>query len=194
MAFYANLRIEMTTPPTKPQIIGISGKKRSGKDTLASLIAKNSLKEVERIAFADSLKEELAKACGVTVETIENNKAQYRLGLQWWGTEFRRAQCRNYWLDRFREKVNASTAELIVVPDVRFHNEADLVRELGGKVIRVTRPLADEDRHASEIEMDSYNFDTVVHNNGTVEDLEAVASALTILSVSNPRDYIIQEL
>tara|TARA_R100001244_G_scaffold120565_1_gene90177 strand:- start:2776 stop:3039 length:264 start_codon:yes stop_codon:yes gene_type:complete len=57
-----------------------------------------------------------------------------------------------------------SGTELAIVPDVRFPNEADAIKQAGGKVIRLTRSPHD-DQHESETALDDYEgFDHVLDN------------------------------
>jgi len=159
-----------------PQIIGLVGKKTSGKDTVYGYI--RELLEtpsylVIRHAFADSLKQEIAEACGVSLEYIEQHKTVFRTILQWWGTEFRRGLfCDSYWIDRVRMKITASDADVIVITDVRFHNEANMVREMGGKIVGISRIRTDvADHHSSEVEQETIPCDAIIHNDGTLEEL-----------------------
>lgn len=101
--------------------------------------------------------------------------------LQWWGTEYRRSQNPNYWVDKLRSQL-LGLSGVSIVTDVRFYNEAELIRELGGFNIRVTRLqsngelYAAPDRpknHPSEINLDSYNWDqfiTVKEGDGALRD------------------------
>jgi hypothetical protein len=60
----------------------------------------------------------------------------------------------------------------IVVDDVRFPNEADLIRSLGGQLWRIDRPSAERNtEHASEGSLDTYAFDHVLSNDSTLTDL-----------------------
>lgn len=154
-------------------IIGISGKKGAGKDAVCNVLL-HHFKNSVRIAFADALKEEVAKACGRTVRFIEENKPNFRLILQGWGTDYRRKLCdENYWINEWLRKVYQTTATLVVVPDVRFQNEAAIIKELGGEVWRVFRKgLESDDTHASETDMDKFRYDTEIHNDQTLLRLE----------------------
>lgn len=72
--------------------------------------------------------------------------------------------------------VRAATEHLpeghVVFTDVRFPQEADAVRALRGKVIRIVRPgTGPVNGHSSEIAMDDYPFDAVIVNDGTQDDL-----------------------
>ena len=76
-----------------------------------------------------------------------------------------------------------------IITDVRFVNEAEAIQYKGGVIIRVNRNrhmltsegnimnpptlLKDVDfgKHTSETALDNYNFDYVIDNNGTLDDL-----------------------
>ena len=72
-----------------------------------------------------------------------------------------------------------------IITDVRFPNEAKIIKDKGGIVIRVNRPLerlgnsklpklkhTSISQHPSETALDNYkNFDHIIENNGSIEDL-----------------------
>ena len=65
--------------------------------------------------------------------------------------------------------------ENYVITDVRFENEAVMVRQLGGEIWRIQRPgIQAVNNHVSELEMDGYKFDRVLRNEGTLEELESL--------------------
>lgn len=87
--------------------------------------------------------------------------------LQWWGTEYRRAQDPDYWTKKLFTSI-PSNLDIALVTDVRFLNEADGVRVRGGYNINVSRldcegmPYYSDDRpvnHPSETTLDSYSWD-----------------------------------
>ena len=87
--------------------------------------------------------------------------------LQWWGTEYRRAQDPEYWTKQWKAAVNPK-ADIVFSTDMRFINEAQAVKELGGYTIQVNRlnvdgtPFVDTSRdpnHPSETQLDGYNYD-----------------------------------
>jgi energy-coupling factor transporter ATP-binding protein EcfA2 len=136
------------------KIIGLSGKKRSGKDTLAGFLAQ-LMPHTVCVAFADALKNEVAQATGFTREYMEEHKDNFRLILQGWGTDFRRKLCgEDYWIHRTVEQINwlrrlPVPPALIIVTDCRFKNEAETVRQLGGLMVRVVKiGSASDDAHA----------------------------------------------
>lgn len=131
-------------------LIGISGKKGAGKDTLARLLCEHlprqavghSPIQVVRRSLADQLKDEVFEVfrhTGVPVERADfdhpEKKLPHRQLLQVWGTEVRRNLCgSDYWLralERYLEEqaryVHTKGGALVcIVPDIRFPNEADL--------------------------------------------------------------------
>ncbi len=92
--------------------------------------------------------------------------------LQWWGTEYRRAQDPDYWTKKLFESI-PSNLDIALITDVRFPNEADGVRQRGGYNINVIRlrqdgtPYFSTDRrgaHVSETALDGYNWDFRISN------------------------------
>lgn len=169
-------------------LIGLSGLKGCGKDTVCKLLAKNY--SIRRIAFADPLKEELAQACGVTTDFIGKNKDAFRPGLQWWATEFRRNFfSKDYWISRAAARLEAARAtpgiDAVIVTDVRFPNEASWIWREGGVIWRIERPIpwcfwrkwlrTRKDSHASEAL--GFGYDTLVKNDGSLGQLERKARA-----------------
>lgn len=87
--------------------------------------------------------------------------------LQWWGTEYRRTQDPNYWVKHWADGINKN-ADIVLVTDMRFENEAAAIKAVGGYTVRVSRanqngtPFVDPSRdanHPSETQLDDYNYD-----------------------------------
>ncbi len=107
--------------------------------------------------------------------------------LQWWGTEYRRAQDPDYWTKAWE----AALTELpdrnahILVDDVRFHNEVDAVQRNGGVLIRVERPgFNGANDHSSENSLDDFNgWNMILRNNDSLEQflLQVEDKVLTLL-------------
>ena len=81
------------------------------------------------------------------------------------------------WVDAFFAALPPNT--FVLVPDVRFANEADPIRARGGLMLRVEGdPLHQrgdgtrDDNHPSEIAMDDYpHFATTLHNTSSPDNL-----------------------
>lgn len=176
----------MITTKRQQCIIGLTGRKHSGKDEVFKCIVSlyPNLK-VKRMAFADTLKEEVSHAVGMSVEEMEARKEVFRPIYQWWGTEFRRNIFgKDYWTTKLLNKVMwATDTDIIVVPDVRFVNEAEVLRNINASIIRVIRPELPYDPHDSETEMGRIKMDTIIDNSGDLKQLrKTTEKALRLLT------------
>jgi hypothetical protein len=67
----------------------------------------------------------------------------------------------------------------MVIPDIRFENEAAWVRDHGGMVIHLTRPDAEPvQKHPSENGVKRLPQDVQLFNIGTLEELQSSVKAL----------------
>ncbi|TCU97297.1 hypothetical protein EV686_106180 [Paracandidimonas soli] len=111
--------------------------------------------------------------------------------MRWWGTEYRRAQNPAYWLDRAAEKINDAMRRgfrRIIVTDVRFTNEADLIRHYDGDVWMIQRNSADAARadHQSETEVGLIHTDATIENNDSIVRLASL-SVRTLIDRTDER-------
>lgn len=99
--------------------------------------------------------------------------------MQRWGTEFRRAADDRHWVRQVEAWVHAkrlhSPRTSLVITDVRMPNEAEMIRSLGGTIVRVHRPGAglvehDTAHHASEVHSQIV-ADLDLHNDGSLQHL-----------------------
>jgi hypothetical protein len=94
--------------------------------------------------------------------------------LQWWGTEYRRAQDPDYWTKAWERKLGKLDLARthVLVDDVRFINELEMIRKHEGFFIRVERPgFNGANDHSSENSLDGFNdWDLVVSNDAGLED------------------------
>ncbi|MBN6741413.1 hypothetical protein JKG47_12855 [Acidithiobacillus sp. MC6.1] len=84
--------------------------------------------------------------------------------LQWWGTDYRRAQDGEYWVRQVRERIiggmsmdrvmrqekSPAGCKPWVVTDVRFQNEAYPIHEFSGNLVLVERDTEAVAKHQSE--------------------------------------------
>lgn len=91
--------------------------------------------------------------------------------LQWWG-DYRRAQDPDYFVKAVRLEVCAGMRK-VVITDVRFANEAALIRQLGGEIWQIVRPgvAAGGTGHKSDTDGSEFAPDRVIVNDGGLEDL-----------------------
>jgi ABC-type dipeptide/oligopeptide/nickel transport system ATPase component len=98
-----------------------------------------------------------------------------RFGLQQWGTEYRRVDDPNYWLNHTSKSIKACKNDRIAIKDIRFENEDILIGEHGNtKKIKTLRDyLAAETANAHQAE--EYWKICPVHvtidNNSDLDDL-----------------------
>jgi len=76
------------------------------------------------------------------------------------------------WLDAWERSVSNLT--YVVVEDLRYLNEAELIKNRGGKIWRIKRPDYQCIGHISETEMEGIEPDLVIRNSGSVEELHAM--------------------
>ena len=100
--------------------------------------------------------------------------------LQWWG-DYRRAQDPDYFVAATQYSLSHKVlfGHSVVITDVRFPNEAAIVRQLGGQLWQIRRPgyEAGGTGHASDTAGDEFGPDLVVTNGGSLEDLRAAVLA-----------------
>ena len=175
--------------------IGLVGRARSGKDTVAlHLIEKHGY---TRVAFADRMRDAVEAlnpviridadgliytlAQGLKMygwEGLKTYSPDIRGYLQRMGTEVGRYMFgEDFWVE---QALRVSEAyERVVFSDVRYPNEAERIRKEGGVLWRVEREgIEKSDEHTSESLIETIKVDSVVKNNGTIEELFAKVDKL----------------
>ena len=167
-------------------LIGIGHKKRRGKDTAANRLV--DAHKFERVSWADSLKESGRIIFGFNDRQLYGDLKEVvdpywgfspREALQRLGTD----ACRNHvdkeiwiksaWL-RVQKVWEQNPNTGVVIPDVRFKNEADFIKEHGGVLWKVDRDIPEDEnsQHPSEIDLDDYDqWDLVIDNNASLRKL-----------------------
>lgn len=166
------------------QIVGIAGYIGAGKTTAAQALVRDC--GFVRVRFAGPLKAMLA-ALGLTPEQLDGAEkerpcdilcgrtprhAQQTLGTEWG----RQIVGDDIWINAWEASACAALdygdAKGVVADDVRFANEADRIRRLGGIVVAVSRPgVTRSSGHASEDL--PFTPDAEIVNDGTPEHLAA---------------------
>ena len=87
-------------------------------------------------------------------QTTRRSRLTVREVLQLWGTEVRRAHDEDYWVNKLRPVIleyhRENPEDVIVITDVRFHNEVKLMLQLNGLLVKITSEHSKDDNHASE--------------------------------------------
>lgn len=93
--------------------------------------------------------------------------------LQWWGTEYRRAEDHDYWTKAWEKKLLEYDLikTHVLVDDVRFINELNIIKKHGGTFIKIERPgFNGANNHSSENSLDDYNdWNLVINNDGSLK-------------------------
>lgn len=167
------------------RIVGLTGYATSGKDLVGAILVE--LFGGRCVNFAAGLREaiEAAIVSGVwppgvplsaadladlTVEEVwaKPTTPRMRVLLQWWGTDYRRAENPDYWVNRVRRMVADGQW---YVTDVRFPNEVEMIRAAGGEVWRIVRPGIERMGHTSESIIDTITPDRTIVNDSDVDTL-----------------------
>lgn len=194
-------------------IIGISGWVNSGKDTCADfLVSQHGFK---RESFASTVKDCLSVVFSWDRELLEGRSRSSRVwretvdawwanrlgipnftprwAMQHWGTDL----CRKHfhdsiWVASLEARI-ANTRDDVVITDVRFPNEAKVVKDNGGKLLWIKRGelpdwyyiafdavngeenaiqvLNNRDIHESEWSWIGSDFDYIINNDGSLDSL-----------------------
>lgn len=140
--------------------IGLIGLAGSGKDTAAK-----ALKELyfQRVAFADRVKDIAFDFGWNGLKDERGRKLLQDLGMAG------RAYKPSIWIDYVHEETVGFGNH--VFTDVRFQNEADYIRGLGGIIVRIVRPGIISGNHESELKQSEIAADIEIVNDGAIEDL-----------------------
>lgn len=159
--------------------VGFSGKSRSGKSSIAKMLNTNF-----QFAFADELKDTIQRVFGLDREQLSRKLPAVRKTLQRFGTEAVRNIFPDAWVTCLERKLGRYEKVFptygMVVSDIRFLNEAEMLHRRGYKIVRIFRPGEDfqSNLHSSETELDNLEMDSLIVNNGSLEQLQKKADKL----------------
>ena len=164
-------------------LIGFSGKKGSGKSYFADYLVNNKL--FIKLSFASPLKEITKILFNLSDEDVKDPikkelinpkfNASPRELMQWLGTDIMREEFNkkfNYsgsiWIDSVKDKIKTLLEDNkdVVIDDVRFQNEVDMIHSLGGIVINLRNNLDNTlnnstSNHSSENQKLTFNYEFV---------------------------------
>ena len=192
-------------------LIGVVGLIGSGKDTVSKRLEQKH--GFRRDSFAKSLKDAVSAMFNWDREMLEGNgddSRQWReqpdefwskkFGktvtprwvLQHFGTEVMRQHMHDaIWIDSCLSRYDGRPT---VISDTRFQNELKTIKENKGQIILVKRgelptreQMQDKGAHKSEWDWMGWNFDHVIENDGTKEDLYNKVDDLVVSNkITNP--------
>lgn len=167
---------------SQANVIGIAGPARSGKDTVRQFIL--ACNGGYSYSFADPLYAMVHAGLGLDLrdqywqdrkeEPIEILGKSPRQILQTLGTEWARQMINeDIWLIMAQQRMYQYGPGMVIA-DVRFENEAQWVRKANGRMVHLRRKAAPTvNAHASEGGVQVVEGDIVIHNDGSLEDLQA---------------------
>lgn len=177
------------TMASLPKLIGLGYRARAGKDTVGAILEQSF--GYESVAFADKLKEmcySLTDSLDADDEFKENVQLCGLTGRQLLiavGKALREHVSPSVWIEAADLPGALEYYDRVVVTDVRFPNEADKIKELGGVLIEIRRPGLPEDMDETETAGAAIKWDHTIVNAGTLEDLEVMVATL-LAALSKP--------
>ena len=174
-------------------IIAICGKKGSGKDTIGNYLCEKF--NFIKLNFADPLKEACRNIFDLTDEQLYGDKKETideywnttpREIMQFVGTDLLRFHMKdkfpeiknNIWVMLMEKKIinilRKNPNQHIVIADLRFINEYNLINKFGGIVFKVTKNNLYDIvglTHQSEIEMNEIKYKYLIENNLSIDSL-----------------------
>jgi len=172
-------------------LVGLSGKARSGKDSVADTCA--ALYGWRKMKLADPLKKMCREMFGLTLEHTDGHWKEDPVGtttprqLMINVGQLGRSVDPNFWIKRLQaELLQTPQAQMqtYVIADVRFKNEADWIKNHNGIMVRLERAIelrGGDIVDTSEMELDNYEgFDLKIGESWNVDasDLPRVAARI----------------
>ncbi len=176
-------------------LIGLGGYATSGKDAVADFLVKNHgfyktymSKPLEQALLTLDPWVLLPPTVDFTKDGFERYSLVHRvLGydkskeipnvrqyLQRLGTEIGRSMFgENSWVDIMTKDVLESGSDRVVVTGIRYQNEMNAIKHLGGSTVWVERGLTPVNSHSSDNALGKDDFDLTITNDSTLGNLEA---------------------
>jgi hypothetical protein len=183
-----------------PSIIALCGVKRSGKDTVVNFIESlypdcyvhckisTQLKQIVKIMFSFST-DQIEAAPKDEIDL--NWQVSPRDAMQFIGTDMMQMSIANkwphigrkFWIINFIKTLPCNKS--IIISDLRFLHEYEELLKITDnlhiiKIQRHDNPKGDlKNNHLSETELNTIPYNTLINNDGTLEDLQKKVQALT---------------
>ena len=160
------------------KIIAFSGRMHAGKDTAGEYLC--NAHNFRRFAFADALKKGVQQLTGFSNEQLWGEAKDSiddfygitpRQVLQDIGMFMREMYTEEFWIRRFIRFANEHPDQDIVITDVRFENEVQMIKGLDGYVVRIWRPETMNEIIQHTSEKQDFDVDAVILNDSTKSEL-----------------------
>lgn len=163
-------------------LIGLIGNISSGKSTCAKVFQDHGFEEK---TFATPLKDAIKALFGFSDEQLYGSEKEVsdprwfnitpRQVMQFVGTDLLREQMsklipelgNNIFMHKLKLDIRESDKN-IIVSDIRFQNERDFIKSMGGIIIKIERSGLGVQSHSSE-QLDDLQYDYKIENNGSLE-------------------------
>lgn len=195
-----------------PFIIGLGHRRRVGKDTFGGMLIgelqeRLGVMHIRKAAFADKLKDVCQQIYGWDGlkgrEWYEENPEDREIPLPTIGLSPREIWIK-FGTDAVRNNVYQDTwidcllrgaqADVLIVTDVRFPGEAKKIHGMGGVLIRIDNPRVEKSSDVADSAMESWTqWDRVIVNSGTVDDLATIAETVADSLVPRIRGLKVSE-
>lgn len=163
------------------RLVGVTGHANAGKDTFSDALVANS--GFIKLEFAGKLKEILSDLYDIPLywfydRHLKNAPHPNLYGIsprnaaQRIGTEgFRNLIGASTWIDYVKRRI-ANADGPVVVSDIRFPDERDMIKEMGGIIVGIPREDIEVYHHESEVHVPALigEADIVLLNNGTLNE------------------------
>ena len=194
-------------------IIGVCGLIGSGKDTIADYLISNH--NFQKISFADKLKDSVGVMFGWSRDMLDGKTTESRewrekvdefwtketgrtitprLVLQEFGTDCMRHGFNDgIWVSLVKQELVKYPNKNFVIPDVRFPNEANMIKSIHGEVWRVRRGqdpvwmrmyqdigVEPKDVHESEWRWANVDFNNIIYNDLGINELKSQVKGLLV--------------
>lgn len=170
------------SPPAPTRtIVGLAGRKQSGKSTLAAALVERA--DFHIISFASPLKAMMESLCyyGNLYSPPPDREEpihlfggrSMRYALQTLGTDWGRDRIsKSLWVDIAMRRIEALPENArVVIDDVRFANELHAIINRGGSTFWIEANAPKDDSHISENAIQQLDCDHVIHNHNMTEEM-----------------------
>ncbi len=162
------------------RVIGLCGLSGSGKSTVATMISDLTpgRAPVDIVAFADAVKWEARRYFGhrLTGDKETDRPLIRDIAMKW------REVDPDVWVNALKRRVDSlveyhslykEDEHTLVFSDIRFQNELDYVKSIGGEVWKIVNPRCASDGHESERPDLLRGIAITIHNTTGLKELEA---------------------